>query len=163
MKRSLTIFILIVLSVFKSFGQTNSNPIIAEHYKTKKFDTAIFPASSLDMDPGKRFTPNKEEINRAETNLNSDLKDLNKNKPNQSPATVIHEKLRKYKRQYFGYTDQNGNRILLINCFWSKIKEFNERWLNEKIVVFDGGSYFWQIKFNLDTNELFELYVNDNP
>jgi hypothetical protein len=158
MKRNLTIFILIILAVFKSFGQAN----IADHYKTRKFDVAIFPVTSLDMIPGKRFTPTKEEINKAEAVLNSELKNLNKERPNQLSTPVIHEKLRKYKRQYFGYTDQNGKRILLINCYWCKRKEFDEKWLKEKISILDGGSYFWEIKFNLDTNELFELYVNGN-
>lgn len=57
-KRSLKIFILIILTVFKSFGQTK----IAERYKTKKFDVVIFLANPLDMILGKRFTPTKTEI-----------------------------------------------------------------------------------------------------
>ena len=38
---------------------------VAEHFKTKQFEVAIFPESSYEIMPGKRFTPTKEEIIKA--------------------------------------------------------------------------------------------------
>ncbi len=110
------------------------------------------------MIPGERFTPTKQDIDKAEVALNRDLKTLNRQNLNQTSTPVIHKKLRKYKRQYFGYIDKNGERILLINCFWDKESERN--WLNNRVVVLDGGSYYWNVKYNIDKDKLFDLQIN---
>ena len=160
MTRTLTILTLILLTTFKGFGQTDTTFKKADHYKTKEFDVAIFPVNYLDLIPGQRFTPTRQEIDKAEIALNNNLKILNKQLVNQSSTPIIHKNLHKYKRQYFGYIDKNGNRILLINCFWSKDKDDTDRWLTGRIMVLDGGSYYWNVKFNLDKNELFDLDIN---
>ena len=160
MTKQLTILIFSLLAVLSSFGQTDTTFTKAERYKTNKFDAAIFPYNYFDLIGGQRFTPTQQEIDKAELVLQTNLKALNKDLVNQTSTPIIHRKLKKYKRQYFGYIDQNGDRILLINCFWSKNIDFSERWLKERIVVLDGGSYYWSIKFNLEKNELFGLNVN---
>ena len=35
-------------------------------------------------------------------------------------------------------------------------------WLKEQVKVLDGGSYFWNVKFDISKNELYDLYVNGN-
>ena len=149
-----------MLTTYDCFGQTDTTFKKADHFKTNKFDVAIFPANYLDLIPGQRFTPKRQDVEKAELALNKNLKDLNKKLVNQSSTPIIHEKLNKYKRQYFGYIDKNGNRILLINCFWSKDKDDSDGWLKERIMVLDGGSYYWNVKYNLDKNELFDLDIN---
>ena len=72
---------------------------------------------------------------------------------------IIDKNLNKYKRQYFGGVDENGRKYLLINCFWSE-RENSNGWLNGMVIVMDGGSYYWQIKYYIDTNELKNLMVN---
>ena len=160
MTRILTILTLILLTTYNCFGQTDTTFKKADHFKTAKFDVAIFPANYLDLISGQRFTPTRQEVEKVEIALNDNLKVLNKLLVNQSSTPIIHKKLHKYKRQYFGYIDKNGNRILLINSFWSKDKEDTDRWLKERIMVLDGGSYYWNVKFNLDKNELFDLVIN---
>ncbi|RYX84083.1 hypothetical protein EON73_03565 [bacterium] len=160
MKRQLTILTAILLTVLKSFGQANITFTKAEHYKTNNFNVAIFPAYSLDMIPGKRFTPTRQEIDKAEITLRKDLKALNKHLGNQNQTPIVHKNLSKYNRQYFGYIDKMGARILLINCFWSKNKDDTDRWLTSRIRTLDGGSYYWNVKFNIDKEELFDLDVN---
>jgi hypothetical protein len=160
MTRVITITTIILLTTFNSFGQSDSIFKKADYYKTKNFEVAIFPANYFGLISGKRFTPTKQEIDKAEIALKKYLKNINKQLINQSSTSIIHKNLKKYKRQYFGYLDINGNRILFINCFWSKEKDKNERWLTEQKMVHDGGSYYWNIKFNLQKNELFELEVN---
>ncbi len=148
------------LSEFLS-AQEENVPSIAEHYKTKKFDVAIFPASSRELFDGPdRFTPSKQDVEYGEDALINQLPALNLERHNQFETPVIDKNLSKYKRQYFGYYDNNRNRILFINCFWKRDKEENLLWLNERIMVLDGGSYFWSVKYNLNTNELFDLDVN---
>lgn len=160
MTRILTILTLILLTTYNCFGQTDTTFKKADHFKTAKFDVAIFPANYLDLISGQRFTPTRQEVEKVEIALNDNLKVLNKLLVNQSSTPIIHKKLHKYKRQYFGYIDKNGNRILLINSFWSKDKEDTDRWLKERIMVLDGGSFYWNVKFNLDKNELFDLVIN---
>jgi hypothetical protein len=86
------------------------------------------------------------------------LQQLNEDKQNQAFTPVIDKNLKNYKRQYFGYIDSKSHKILFINCFWKKEKEVT--WLTEMINVLGGGSYFWTVKFNLNTQELFDLEVN---
>lgn len=132
---------------------------VAEHYKTDKFDVAIFPKEYKEFLPEKRFTPTKSEIILAELALENQLKKVNRNRPNQSSSPVIDKNLNKYKRQYFGGIDENERKYLLINCFWSET-ENSDAWLNGMVIVLDGGSYYWQIKYYIDTNELRDLMVN---
>ena len=160
MMRQLTILTSLLLIFLTSYGQTDTVFKKADHYKTKKFDVAIFPANYHDLIGGQRFTPTRADIDIAEHVLRTDLKDLNKDLVNQTSTPIIQKKLNKYKRQYFGYIDKNGDRILLINCFWSKDKDEHDRWLQDRITVLDGGSYYWRVKFNLDKRGLFELNVN---
>ena len=160
MMRFLIMSTLAFLSVSFIYGQNDTVSPIADRYKTKKFDVAIFPASYLAFVSQPRFTPTRQEIDDAENALRINLKVLNKGRINQSSTPVIHRKLRKYKRQYFGYVTQNGQRILLINFFWSKNIDFKDRWLKEAINFHDGGSYYWQVQFNLDEAALFDLNIN---
>jgi hypothetical protein len=160
MKKKLTLLLMLFLLVKICFGQTDTVLFKVDHYKTKKFDVAIFHAYYYDLISGQRFTPTKSEIDKAENVLRSKLKGLNSQLINQSSSPIIHRKLNKYKRQYFGYIDKNGHRILLINCFWAKDKDFKEIWLKARVIVLDGGSYYWNVKYNLDTGELFELDIN---
>ncbi len=132
----------------------------AVHYQTDKFDAAIFPATSTAVLSGsKRFTPTKDDVDRAEEALLQQLPELNNDHQNQDNTPVIEKNLKKYWRQYFGYIDNNGKKILFINAFWKKDKE-NENWLTDMINVEGGGSYYWTVKLNLDTEELFDITIN---
>ncbi|TDD99535.1 hypothetical protein [Flavobacterium cellulosilyticum] len=160
MRRIILILTLMLLITYNSDGQTNITFKKADHYKTKKFDVAIFPENYFEFISEQRFTPSRQEIDKAEIALRNNLKISNKQVANQSSTPIIHIKLNKYKRQYFGYIDKNGDRILFINCFWSKNKNNTERWLTSEIMVLDGGSYYWNVKFNLAKNEIFDLNIN---
>ncbi|SFI47416.1 hypothetical protein [Halpernia frigidisoli] len=137
------------------FSQKN----IAKNYKTEKFNIAIFPKSYGKFLPKNRFTPSKIEIDKAELKLLTELKVINKNHINQSSGPVIEENLIKYKRQYFGCIDKDGKKYLLINSFLSD-NEKPKMWLNTFYLVNDGGSYYWQIKYYINDDELKDLHVN---
>ena len=139
MTRIVTILTLMLLTTFNSFGRINIPFKKADHYKTKKFDVAIFPKNYFEFISDQRFTPTRQEIDKAEIALCNNLKISNKQLVNQSSTPSIHIKLNKYKRQYFGYIDKNGDRILFINSFWSKNENNTERWLTSEIMVLDGG------------------------
>ena len=93
---------------------------VAEHFKTRQFEVAIFPESSNEIMQQNRFTPTKEEIIKAENTLKSKLKEANRNFENQYNSPIIHRNLKKYKRQYFGFINDKGEKILYINSLWKK-------------------------------------------
>lgn len=159
-KAGFILFATLFLISLSGKGQTKSASSRAELYKTKRFDAALFPSEYNSLMKGERFTPTKTDVEKAEKALRSDLEKINKDLVNQSSSPKIHKKLKKYKRQYFGVIDEKGNRILLINCFWAKNQNISTNWLKSRIVVMDGGSYYWHVKYNLDTRKLFELVVN---
>ncbi|MCA1965502.1 MAG: hypothetical protein LDL23_02500 [Flavobacterium sp.] len=132
---------------------------VAEHFKTRQFEVAIFPESSNELMQQNRFTPTKEEIIKAENALKSKLKFINNPLMNQSSSPIIHKNLKKYKRQYFGYINEKGEKILYINSLWKK-NEKETKWLQQIIMVSDGGSHYWNIEYNLETEELENLKVN---
>src|SRR5690606_25875838 len=71
---------------------------------------------------------------------------------------------------YFGYIDSSGKKIIYITFNWDRYsifdrlrgyyKDESENWKKEKEMILDGCSYHWEIKINLDTEEVFELGVN---
>ena len=132
---------------------------VAEHFKTRQFEVAIFLESSNELMQQNRFTPTKEEIIKAENALKSKLKFINNPLMNQSSSPIIHKNLKKYKRQYFGYINEKGEKILYINSLWKK-NEKETKWLQQIIMVSDGGSHYWNIEYNLETDELENLKVN---
>ena len=143
--------------------------------KTNRYEGVIFSKDYIDLlnNFENRYTPTINEIDSAEIILRKGIKGINKNRPNQiGNCPVIQRKLRKYKRQYFGYIDNNGDKIIFINCFWDKdgfsgfldrvlYKEpVDDKWKTEEKFVLDGCSYFWSIKVNLTKKILFEFGVN---
>lgn len=151
----------ILLLFISPFISAQTNPAPVSHVETKKYDVAIFSKNSKELFYGnERFTPDISEVEKAEAALLKQLGKLNSDRQNQYATPVIDKHLSNYRRQYFGYIDQKGNKILFINCFWKRKKEEENIWLKEQIRVLDGGSYYWNVKYNLNNDELFDLEVN---
>lgn len=142
------------------------------YIKKNRYEGVIFSKDYLGLmnSSDNKFTPTLTDIDSAEIVLRKGIKSINLNRPNQfDNCPVIHRKLGKYKRQYFGYIDTNGDKTILINCFWDK-KGFIEKvfynesddlkWKTEEKFVLDGCSYYWKIKVNLTKKKLFDFDVN---
>lgn len=107
-----------------------------------------------------RFTPTTDEIRIIENRLKKKIKCENKNKENQyENCPIIHKKLNNYTRQYVGFINNKSEKIIWINCIWSKNVN-NEILKKEIFLTSDGCSYYWNIKINLKTEELFDLEIN---
>lgn len=156
------IFTLVILTSGSALAQKDLRNAV--HYKTEWFEVAIFPASNQDiLTREKRFTPTKEQVNLAELALVQKLEKLNYYLMNQTSTPVIHTNLHNYLRQYIGYINKQGQHILLINSFWHNIdRTHNKYWLKMRVVVDFGGSFYWNVKYNIETGELFDLRVNSN-
>lgn len=107
-----------------------------------------------------RFTPNEEQIARAESKLKSGIKRINSSRPNQyKDCPRIDKSLGKYWRQYVGYTNPAGDSIVHINFIW-KSKNFKDRIDKDYLSVLDGCSRYWTVDYNLKTGEFFNFRVN---
>ncbi len=122
------------------------------------FDTNYLVLKSIKKQQS-RLVLSCDEIKTAEHILKSKLAALNSSKINQSkncPAIV--KKLSKYRRQYFGFVNTKGEKIIWINCFWNK--DLNDKSKHDLIIVNDGCSYYWNIEVNLTNNSLSNLEIN---
>lgn len=159
------IFIFTVIILFIETTLIFSQNIKSVKIKEKKFTGWIF-YQEVDFpipipDLNSRFTPAKYEIIEAEKIIRNYISNENKILINQGHGfPIIHKKLYKYKRQYFGYINREGEKVIWVNCIYGK--KYRNVIDKELIFVLDGGSYFWQIKVNLSKKKLFDLIINSN-
>lgn len=107
-----------------------------------------------------RYTPNSEDITNAEQIISQKLYRINRKRINQaSPCPIIHENLKNYERQYFGFINRRGEKIIWINYI---IKDYvtKEMLAKDLILPKDGCSNFWNVKVNLNLGKIFDLHIN---
>jgi|GEM_PF-2445173 len=71
----------------------------------------------------------------------------------------IDENIYVYGRQYVAYEDKNGEKIVWVNFFCNP-DEYSDYWKTEIVSVDDGGNCYFQLKINLNTNKVFDVFVN---
>lgn len=71
------------------------------------------------------------------------------------PLPAVHQKLGGYRRQYVGYVNGAGERIVWVNAFWG-----NGPLDRGVLMVHDGGNHFWQVKVNLTRKKVYDLSIN---
>jgi hypothetical protein len=118
----------------------------------------------------KKFTPTRKELALAEQILKEQIEKANQPRVNQfGRKEYIHRNLNKYFRQYVGFINGNGDRVIHINLYWDKYTVFDrlkgywdERldFTSDYAVVLDGGSRYWNVNVNLTTKSLYNLWVN---
>jgi len=174
--KNFIIYILILLncscnSLYYHIESLNSN---VELIKKGKIESVIF---SKDADcflcnlGVSRFTPTIKEINEAEEILKKNIKSANDPMYNQGDGCpIIHKNLKNYRRQYYGYIDNMGHKILYVNFLWARhsvldrLKGYHmddsESWKNDRVIVLDGCSYYWSIDINITEQKLQNMSVN---
>ena len=101
------------------------------------------------------FTPSDEDIILSKKLSNIYIDSLSRTSKNQ----ILRYSMSKYYRQYVGYFDNNGDKIILINAFCSKegsSEELTKKW----VMILDGGSCYFKIKINLNKRTCFDLLIN---
>ena len=109
-----------------------------------------------------KYTPTQEEIQKAKELSNNFIKSLErkrKSKKNGKLGSILEYNLDEYFRQYIGFVDKHGKKIILIYAFCSSFGEAHDLKHNV-VLVFDGGSCFYNIKINLETNKCYDFSVN---
>lgn len=118
----------------------------------------------------KRFTPTIPDIEIAEQIIKNNIEGFSRKVSKDGNCPKINKNLNSYRRQYFGYIDQEGNQVIYATFNWNRYTLFdslkgiyrseNESWKEEREIVFDGCSHHWEVKVNLNTEELFDFGVN---
>ena len=75
-------------------------------------------------------------------------------------GSEIYSKLAEYKRQYLGYASSDGVRHILINAFCDVYWKKGTLWQSTVVLVFDGGSCFFQVRYNVSTHQFEKLEIN---
>ena len=100
------------------------------------------------------WTPPPEQIATLEAQLKSYLAGIKLAK-----AKVIAAKLGGYKRQYFGYTD-GGKRWILVNGFCEGYWKKQDTWRDRVVLVLDGGSCFFHVRYDPSRSQFEQLEIN---
>jgi hypothetical protein len=108
------------------------------------------------------FYPKIEQISIAEKLIKMNIGKMNIDKLNQyDNCPVIHKNLKKYARQYIGFINEKGEKVVWINFIWKKYNSHITDMMDKEIIYFhDGCSYFWNIKVNIDKNQVYDLKIN---
>jgi hypothetical protein len=128
--------------------------------KTNSSNGVIMPDTSVIYSIPKdvsRFNPTKEEIIKVEKLLKISITDINKDHPNQfNKSEYLENNLLKYNRQYFGYINEKGEKVLYINLF----NEAIDCAMDTELIIIDGCSDYWQINFVLGLQKFINFSVN---
>lgn len=125
----------------------------------------VFPFLSDDV-VEKRFTPTENEIECAELLLLKEIKSVNSLQKNQGgdKGPIIHDNLKSFVRQYFGYYTSAGEKVVyisfLLKANYKSLSKEVPNWLKGAVLVLNGGSNYWQVQANLNKSSLFGLDIN---
>ena len=120
------------------------------------FVGVIFPADSKPIDgmypAGTAYwTPSESDVLEAENGL---LPFLSNSKDRRAPEII--KGIESYKRQYRGLV-LNGHRQIIIHFF---CETDSQDWKKREILVFDGGTCFFNLRFMIETKTFSHLQIN---
>ena len=109
-----------------------------------------------------RFTPTDAEIADAEYLVQKRIAYENREHYNQGGmCPIIDEHMRKYRRQYVGFTNDRGDHIIWLSGLWDE-NMTDEQLASDVILTRGGCGRFWHIKVNLNTRKVYGLEVNED-
>jgi hypothetical protein len=108
---------------------------------------------SIGMQVEGTWTPTDADVARLEAALPDFLRTADD--PWLEPDPPIWERAPDYTRQYLGMIE-NGEQVIYANFFCSD----HENWQEQIVFVLDGGDCYFQVKYNPQTDEFYDLSVN---
>ncbi|HYC83826.1 MAG TPA: hypothetical protein VEB86_01335 [Chryseosolibacter sp.] len=100
----------------------------------------------------KRFTPTIAEAKAADSLAQSFIV---KNSKNYMWADRIKDYYG-YYRQYVGYVSTNNEKVVFVNCFCKPHKNWKKKIINDS----GGIACYFSLNVNLDTNRVYNFYIN---
>jgi hypothetical protein len=107
-----------------------------------------------------RYTPSVKDALLAENILQKNLDYLKRGQEQQNGLPpYIYRNLGFYDRQYFGFINQDKEKVLFVNFIWYNMASSQE--LSKDLIYFlDGGNYYWSIFININRKTLYAIKVN---
>ncbi|HEY8390652.1 MAG TPA: hypothetical protein VIL26_06880 [Clostridia bacterium] len=159
-QKSIFIAIMFLIFSFNLHAQKEAARCKGKRYCGYMFDTSYIVLKSI-KDQQSRIILSCDDIHTAEGILREQLPILNSSKVNQSKGCPnINQRLSKYCRQYFGFINTRGEKIIWVNLFWNK--DLKARAKYDLISVNDGCSYYWNVEVNITARTLSNLQINGN-
>lgn len=160
-----SISFLMLVIVFISCGNVNTNNSIESKVEDRLIDTSTFVIISFDSSRNfpfnnkcKQADLTKNEIENIDSVLKKCVEDYNSLYQGENETyfkiDLINEQ---YKRQYVPIVNEKGEKEVWVNCF---CHSFDDDWKKNILIVDDGGSCFFNFKINLVTKKCYEFYVN---
>jgi len=120
--------------------------VIFSRERAEQMNLALFLGSTLEG----YWTPGEADIMELEGGLESYLQqEVSQDHPD------ILQRLPEYKRQYFGLVE-SGRREIYANFFcMASVAD----WKRNFVMVLDGGDCFFHVKYDVNTDAFFDLYV----
>jgi hypothetical protein len=120
------------------------------YLETKNFSGSIFSANrKMYNDIFRRFTPSIDETFKAEKIFERCLALREKD----SNGIVVDKKMLKplpdYYRQYIGFYNEKGEKVIYFNCFTKNLTGDDNNWKKEELMIMDGGNNYFSILINL--------------
>src|SRR5579863_112628 len=128
--KNLILLFLLVFALNASAQKIIKVEKVSDHstyVKGSNFEGVLFSEKYIDMLSkvnGKKFTPGTNDILIIEKLLPIGL-DTIKDVTNHKYFVKNH--LKRYLRQYFGYIDKNGDKIIYVNVFWNNSENKSEK------------------------------------
>jgi hypothetical protein len=171
MKLPLLVVTIVVLSLIACNGPTKSTPGIgSENTLTETPEyTGVIISEDGASEFGYRFDeastefwePSTDDVARAEACIRQYLNSLQLNPEldpyQQENLAFILNNLETYRRQYVGISVEGEKRIW-VNAFFSADSFPN--WERVPVDVDGGGNHFWQVEYDLSTDDCTHFYVH---
>ena len=108
-----------------------------------------------------RFTLSSADIDTVEKLMKKKIAKLNHTHNHQASmeCQLIDEHLEKYKRQYIGFINDEGDKVVWVNFI--RDRRFDKLLLYEIPNIIGGCSNFFSVKVNIDHRIVYGLEVND--
>jgi hypothetical protein len=156
---------LVAILCFVAFATPGFSQTVGQLVQGEEYRGVIFPAQLKHnpTDSVGRWTPTVEDIQTLEKNLQVFMdKQPKKSIVNQSAfGPEIHKQLGNYIRQYTGFISPKGEKMIYVNCFYYEVDDpFTKDYDRRLITVFDGGSSFLRIYYNVSKQKFVGLSVN---
>jgi len=114
-----------------------------------------FPAETAGLDISAPYwTPTAEQASLADMAVLDHLRRMDTTRSRQ-----ISDAISDYKRQYVGYT-VGGKQWMLVNAMCRQYWESQEIWKSSVVVVLDGGTCFFNARFEMATSTVHSLEIN---
>lgn len=133
---------------------------ISTQAQNRKLDKSTFTIIKysfnewIPFDSVKGATLTDKEIDNMEPLITAAVNENNRNQKSKGFKLFT---LHNYRRQYIAVINRKGEKVVWVNFFCDSN---NLEWRKEVIVVEDGGNCYFNLKINLSTKAVYELFVN---